>query len=82
MKWRPVVQPREGTAAIGWDAPRNSEARLRYLARLPHEAITDEGNYELREGIDHLLCALEEIAEVPGRSVTSIIARRALDGLR
>lgn len=56
--------------------------RLRYLASLPFSAMTTEGEQELREGVERLLSALEEIAEVPGRSVTSIIARRALDGLR
>ena len=34
------------------------------------------------EDLDVAQTALREIADVPGRSVTSIIARRALDGKR
>lgn len=44
--------------------------------------VAPEERDALFAALDVYALALEEIAEVPGRSVTSIIARRALDGLR
>lgn len=74
--------------AAGSEDPHAGEfvCDLAWPHETPEDVARTEANAELicRAVNEHavLRAALEEIAELPGRSVPTIIARRALDGKR
>jgi hypothetical protein len=66
-------------------APRTSAARILYLAEIWPDAMTPNGEAELREGVKLLVGALDEIAggDYRGnRPHEQVIAYRALRGER
>jgi hypothetical protein len=48
-------------------AAKYTAPRIRWLASLPFRAITTEGEQELRESVERVLCGLEELLAVAER---------------